>query len=190
MVQKRPLLRQRPIILVTVGTTYFGFTRVLEAVDFTLIYSKAEHRVITQTGTDTFKWYYKDVEYHPFIAPDEYINLVKKATKIITHAGPGTLYTIARYSSVMPLVIPRLKKYGEHVTNHQLVFSKYIRKQLPNSHKKYLLSDTDISEAIKRYIAEKPTPNILSRVFHAQPSSLLMQMLEKTISKWTTSNNP
>ncbi len=54
-----------------------------------------------------------------FYNRDEFSSLLKDSDLIITHAGAGTLLQIAQLGK-FPLVVPRLKKYKEHINNHQI----------------------------------------------------------------------
>ena len=49
---------------------------------------------------------------------DDLENLVNKARLIITHAGIGSI-EMSLEKNKKVIAIPRLKKYGEHVNNHQ-----------------------------------------------------------------------
>lgn len=95
--------------------------------------------------------------------PKDLIKKIKKAKKIITHAGLGTLYLITKYAKYLPLIIPRKKKFHEHVDNHQYYFAKFIKKKLPKKYQKYIVLDDIIEEKIKKYLQEKPKINILDK---------------------------
>ena len=52
-------------------------------------------------------------------------NLMEKADIIITHGGPATFMNVIA-NGKRPVVVPRRKKFGEHVNDHQLDFCKRI----------------------------------------------------------------
>ena len=58
----------------------------------------------------------------------EYID---EAHIIITHGGPSSFIEVLQEGKV-PIVVPRLKKYGEHINNHQYEFIKFISKKQSN----------------------------------------------------------
>ena len=85
----------------------------------------------------------------------KYISFIKKSRLVVTHGGPGAIFLAIRYGRNKPMVVPRLKKFSEHVDNHQLYFCKFIKR------KKIAKVFTDFEESgkeIKEYIL-KPKPN-------------------------------
>jgi UDP-N-acetylglucosamine transferase subunit ALG13 len=56
------------------------------------------------------------------------LDLNKKARLIITHAGVGSIITALRFRKPV-IVVPRLKKFNEHVNNHQLQIAKAFEKE-------------------------------------------------------------
>ncbi len=55
----------------------------------------------------------------PFMTFPEVVDHLEAADAVITHAGVGSVLC-ARNAGHVPLVVPRLKHYGEHVDDHQL----------------------------------------------------------------------
>jgi len=51
---------------------------------------------------------------------------VKEASLIISHAGQGSTRMLADMEACFAL--PRLKRYGEHVDDHQLLFARTVEK--------------------------------------------------------------
>jgi UDP-N-acetylglucosamine transferase subunit ALG13 len=49
-----------------------------------------------------------------FFPPDEYRDLIRKADVVVCHGGAGTLHHVFE-SGKVPVVMPRRKKYREHV---------------------------------------------------------------------------
>lgn len=107
------------MIFVTIGNATQGFRRLLEAVD--LLVGKGmlgDEKIFLQTGsTRNLRPSY--CEYKPFLSMDEFQQWVEKADLIICHGGCGTLLQTVRLGKV-PVVMPRRKKYGEHVNDHQV----------------------------------------------------------------------
>ena len=101
------------MIFVTLGTQDKHFSRLLEAVERIDI----DEKIITQTGSTDFTS--NKMEIHKFLSQDEFNKYMKEARIVITHAGVGTIIYGLNIHKTM-IVAPRLKKYGEHVNDHQL----------------------------------------------------------------------
>lgn len=56
-------------------------------------------------------------------------DLLREADVVISHAGPATLAGVRLFGKA-PVVVPRSKRHGEHVDDHQEFYAKRIR-QLP-----------------------------------------------------------
>ena len=101
------------MIFVTLGTQDKQFPRLLEAVEKLNLSEK----IIAQIGSTDFKS--NKMEIHKFLSIDEFNKYMKEARIVITHAGVGTIIYGLNIHKTM-IVAPRLKKYGEHVNDHQL----------------------------------------------------------------------
>ena len=101
------------MIFVTLGTQDKHFPRLLEAVEKLNL----KEKIIAQTGSTDFNS--NKMEIHKFLSQDEFNKYMKEARIVITHAGVGTIiYGLTIHKTM--IVAPRLKKYGEHVNDHQL----------------------------------------------------------------------
>jgi UDP-N-acetylglucosamine transferase subunit ALG13 len=111
------------LIFVTVGNATQGFRRLLEAVEaFLAEGTVGPEPVLIQAGSSTdFKSRYGEVM--PFLPMDEFGRRVEEANLIISHGGCGTLLQAVRLGKV-PVVMPRRKKYGEHINDHQVQLVK------------------------------------------------------------------
>ena len=103
------------MIFVTVGTHYQGFERFIEKMD--QIAAKIDEKVIMQIGFTDYKP--KNAKWFKFLEYDEINNLYKEAELIISHAGAGTLFD-SLHSKKPIIIVPRLKKFGEHIDNQQI----------------------------------------------------------------------
>ena len=101
------------LIFVTLGTQDKHFPRLLEAVEKLDI----DEKIIAQTGSTDFKS--NKMEVHKFLSQDEFNKYMEEARIVITHAGVGTIIYGLSIDKTM-IVAARLKKYGEHVNDHQL----------------------------------------------------------------------
>jgi beta-1,4-N-acetylglucosaminyltransferase len=100
------------VIFVTVGTCE-PFDRLMRAVDALPI----DEPIVVQTGLSTFIPH--DRETVDFLPYERLVDLVREARLVVTHAGVGTILT-ALLNGVQPVVVPRLKRYGDAVDDHQL----------------------------------------------------------------------
>jgi UDP-N-acetylglucosamine transferase subunit ALG13 len=106
------------VVFVTVGNATQQFRRLLDAVD-RVAESGAfgSERIFIQSGHNPgFQSLHCEVQ--PFVSMDEFEKLMSSATLIICHGGCTQLHAV-RLGKV-PVVMPRRKKYGEHVNDHQL----------------------------------------------------------------------
>ena len=76
-----------------------------------------------QTGFSTYEP--QHCEWRPFFDYAELNSLVKKADVVISHGGPATFMGAIGYGK-RPIVVPRLKRFGEHINNHQVRFAERI----------------------------------------------------------------
>ena len=104
-------------IFVSVGTQKFQFDRLLMMVDKWEEKSDDVHEIFAQKGNSDYtpKWY-KSTD---FLDPESFLEYIKEADLIITHGGVGTIIK-AIQNNKTTIVVPRLKKYSEHVDDHQL----------------------------------------------------------------------
>lgn len=105
------------MIFITVGTQKFQFNRLLKEVDKLIEENKITEDVFAQIGYSDYKP--KNYSYKDFIDRDEYANIMKKCQKVITHGGTGAIVGAVKQGKKV-IAIPRLKKFGEHVDDHQI----------------------------------------------------------------------
>ena len=131
------------MIFVTVGTQDRPFTRLIKAVDEAVKLGKIKDEVIVQAGVSEYKSeYIKVLNYVPFEEFNKYIN---NADIIITHGGVGSILSAIKLGKKV-IAVPRLKKYEEHINDHQL---QVIEKMTKDG---YILSTEDenmIAEKVK-----------------------------------------
>jgi UDP-N-acetylglucosamine transferase subunit ALG13 len=108
------------MIFLTVGTQ-FPFDRLVKAVDNVFGENLIDEEIFAQIGETTYKpGSFESVTSLEKKTFDEYL---KKASGIIGHAGIGTI-VMALDNHKPLLVMPRLKKYGEVVNDHQAAFAR------------------------------------------------------------------
>ena len=101
------------MILVTVGSSTFPFDRLLRAV---APLADGEELVV-QHGASTIRP--TDARCLEFVPFHELAALVRAARVVVTHAGVGSIL-LALSNGKKPVVVPRLRSFGETVDDHQL----------------------------------------------------------------------
>ncbi len=117
------------MIFVTVGTHEQQFNRLVFQVDKLKKDGCITEEVVIQSGYSTYipkycKWY-------NFLSCDEMEKYISKARIIVTHGGPSSFVMPLRLGKV-PIVVPRQKKFEEHVNNHQVKFTLAVKKRSSN----------------------------------------------------------
>ena len=142
------------MILVMLGTQNNSFHRLLEKIDQLVEDGKISGEVIVQAGYTKFESKHMQI----------FDLLEQQADYIITHGGVGSIINSIEKGKKV-IAVPRLKKYGEHVNDHQLDIVESFDKL------GYIIGITDVSqleEALQRVKEFRPkkyiqnTGNIIS----------------------------
>ncbi len=104
------------MIFMTVGTL-FSFDRLVMTVDEAVGEGLIEEPIFAQVGPGGFRP--DNMEYAEVLDKEQFDDYFEKAEAVISHAGMGTI-SMALNSDKPLLVMPRMKKYGEHVNDHQV----------------------------------------------------------------------
>ena len=110
------------MILVTVGLMY-GFERLVKEMDE--IVGGMDEAVMMQIGETTYKP--KNARYLRVTSNEEIDRLYENARVVVCHAGVGSILTALEYGKPV-IAVPRRKKYGEHVDDHQLEIARELGK--------------------------------------------------------------
>ena len=105
------------MILVLLGTQNNSFHRLLEEVQKNIDNGNIEEEVIVQKGYTRFES--DKMTIYNQLPPDEIEKLIDNANLVITHGGVGSIINSIQKDKKV-IAIPRLKKYNEHVNDHQL----------------------------------------------------------------------
>lgn len=112
------------MIYVTVGTMFLDFPRLIRKMD-AIAEATGEH-IIVQTGLCTT--FPEHCEHFDFRSHDEVMALQREARVVVCHAGIGTV--LDALAARRPLiVVPRLKKHNEHLTDHQLDLAEAVQRR-------------------------------------------------------------
>jgi len=105
------------MIFVTVGTNEAPFDRLLRAVERL----PTTEGIVVQHGASSVRPAgARCFESLPF---EELVDYVRRARTVITHAGVGSI-VVALQQGKRPVVVPRLRRFGEAVDDHQLGFTR------------------------------------------------------------------
>ena len=105
------------MILVLLGTQNNSFHRLLEEIEKNIDSGNIKEEVVVQKGYTKFES--KNMTMYTQLPVDELKKLIDKADLIITHGGVGSIITAIEENKRV-IAVPRLKKYKEHVNDHQL----------------------------------------------------------------------
>jgi UDP-N-acetylglucosamine transferase subunit ALG13 len=134
-------------VLVTVGTSEAPFDRLLEAVSRLEV---GEH-VIVQHGSSTVKP--EGAECVDFLPFDELDALTCSARVVVCHAGIGSVAGALAHGR-RPIVVPRLRRHGEAVDDHQVHFAR----RLSAAGLATVVDDLEQLPELIRAVQPTPTP--------------------------------
>ena len=117
------------VIFVTVGTHEQQFNRLIKCVDDLVKDGIIKDKVIMQTGYSDYEP--QNCEWQKLYPATKMEELVDEADIVITHGGPSSIILPLQKGKV-PIVVPRQKKYEEHVNNHQFEFVEFIHQRQKN----------------------------------------------------------
>ena len=130
------------MIFVTVGTHEQQFDRLIQEVDRLKKENLIQDEVFIQTGYSNYIPKY--CEWEKIISYEKMNQMIEESDIIITHGGPATFMGVIAKGKV-PIVVPRQKKFGEHVNDHQLEFCNRVKENYPI---KLIKETSDIIEKI------------------------------------------
>lgn len=108
------------MILVTVGLHSQGFTRLIRKMD--QLAPILGELVIMQIGST--EYVPKNTEYFRFTSSWRILDLMSKADVIVSHGGASSIFLVLQYGKPL-VIVPRLRRYGEHIDDHQIELARY-----------------------------------------------------------------
>lgn len=126
------------MIFVTVGTHEQQFNRLISEIDRLKKEDIIKEDVIIQTGFSTYQ--VENCKSSKLIPYKQMIENVKNARIVITHGGPASFIMPLQIGKI-PIVVPRMADFDEHVNNHQVEFAKNVADRMGN-----IIPIFDISE--------------------------------------------
>lgn len=136
------------MIFVSLGTQDKEFKRLLINIENLIDKDIIKDKVIAQIGST--KYNSNKIELHDYLSKKEINKYMKEAKYIICHGGVGTIFDALKLNKKI-IAVSRLKKYKEHVNDHQLeIISEFKRLG-------YLLDGTyNLEKCIKEISTFKP----------------------------------
>jgi len=110
------------MIFVSVGIERFPFDRLVRAVDQAAGQLEGEP-IFIQLGCGTYLP--TRCAWTRFLPYQELVTQIEQARVVVSHAGAGSLLLCARCGKV-PVVLPRRKRFHEHVDDHQLEWAAHM----------------------------------------------------------------
>lgn len=117
------------MIFVTVGTHEQPFDRLLKKIDELKKNGIIQEKVIMQTGFSTYEPKY--CEWSKLLPYKDMVQNVADARIVITHGGPASFIMPLQVGKI-PIVVPRQKKFEEHVNDHQVEFARNVAERMGN----------------------------------------------------------
>ncbi len=112
------------MILVTVGMHPMGFERLVRKMDE--IAAELEDEVIMQIGGT--KYAPRNAKHFNFTTEQEMRELCQKARIVVTHGGVGSILEAIKSEAIV-IAVPRLKKLGEVIDDHQSCLVRELEKE-------------------------------------------------------------
>lgn len=117
------------MIFVTVGTHEQQFDRLVREVDRLRGDRLIEDEVVIQTGFSIYEPAF--CEWNRLYPYRQMVKYVAEARIVITHGGPSSFIMPLQMGKV-PVVVPRQKRFGEHVNDHQVEFCRAMAERQGN----------------------------------------------------------
>ena len=117
------------MIFLTVGTHEQAFDRLVMKIDELKMNKNIDDDIFIQSGYCTYEAKY--CEWKKFLDYKDMIKMIKKSEIVITHGGASS-FIMALQMGKIPIVVPRQKKYNEHVNDHQLEFAESVKERYNN----------------------------------------------------------
>jgi UDP-N-acetylglucosamine transferase subunit ALG13 len=105
------------MIFVTVGSRKYPFDRLFRKLDKLYDDGILTEEMFAQIGTSAYKP--RNYEYKDFISENDFFERVNEADIIVSHGASGSIMK-ALNAGKKVIAVTRLKKYGEHINDHQI----------------------------------------------------------------------
>jgi anti-anti-sigma factor len=183
------------MIFVTVGTEQYQFNALLDWIGVLLDYGYIDEKVVVQYGSSTSLP--KGVKGFPFLPEQDFRALIDRSRLVVAHCGEGTALLLEDLAKPY-ILVPRMRKYGEHVDDHQVELADALEKQgvivarSPADLVKFLtainlvdfLAERGLNDSVKRLAGVIFTPKELRKSSLAAKTAIFLQTTD--LSKFTS----
>lgn len=137
------------MIFVTVGTHEQPFNRLIQKMDELKKENIISDDIFMQIGFSTYEPQY--CKWSKTLSYQQMLKNVETAKIVITHGGPAS-FIMPLQIGKKPIVVPRQKKFDEHVNDHQVEFTKNVVERMGCIIPVYDIEDLcDVITNYKRY---------------------------------------
>lgn len=109
------------MIFITLGSQKFQFNRLLKKIDELVYKEIIKDDIFAQTGYSDYKPI--NYKFKQYVDRNEFAEIEENSDVVITHGGTGAIIGAVKKGKKV-IAVPRLKKYGEHVDDHQIQLLK------------------------------------------------------------------
>ncbi|MBR3016659.1 MAG: beta(1,3)galactosyltransferase EpsH [Clostridia bacterium] len=114
------------MIFVIVGSQKFPFDRLIREMDRLAGEGILRDGVEAQIGACTYEP--KHMKWQRFLDKSDFDAAIENCDLLVTHAGEGAIMT-GLLKGKPVIAVPRYRKFGEHVSDHQLEIARALAKQ-------------------------------------------------------------
>lgn len=125
------------LIFVCVGSREYQFNRLLIKLDNLIEKEIIKEEVVAQIGESDY--IPKQYKYFRYIPQDQFEQYIEKSRIVISHGGTGSII-LALKKDKNVIGVTRLRKYGEHINDHQVQFVEEL------SNEKYIYGVKEMDE--------------------------------------------
>ncbi len=119
----------RPLILVTMGTNDYPFTRLYESIAADPLYASHQVEWFIQCGSCVVESPPASGTVTALVSRRQMDELIQRAALVISHCGIGSLNQMLQYRK-RTLFVPRVQQFGEFSDDHQLQIAGEINHRL------------------------------------------------------------
>jgi len=113
------------MIFVTIGTHSQSFNRLLEEIDRLIGEKMIKEKIFVEIGNSNYKP--KNYKYTKLLPFERYQNMMAKSDIVIAHGGLGSIMDALKNNKKL-IIVPRRKKFDEHVDDHQMQIAGVMEK--------------------------------------------------------------